>query len=102
MRVFETVSLLANKHRRGRKISKDVSHPGVSKSVMTPEIIDRRVKVPYLERAIDISTERVHNILRNKLNIKKSCKVGDAFAEANSNANVSRLFASVYEKTRGF
>ncbi|EZA55747.1 Histone-lysine N-methyltransferase SETMAR, partial [Ooceraea biroi] len=79
---YETVRLWVNEFKRGRTSIEDAPRPGARKTAVTPEIIDkvhdmvladRRVKVRKLTEAMGISTERVHFILHNELDMKKLC-----------------------------
>lgn len=47
--------------------------PEIMKKIRTIIIKDHRVKVCEIQEAVSISTERVHNILHQKLHTKKIC-----------------------------
>src|ERR1700712_1634247 len=66
--------------RCGQMTTEDAERPGPSFTVTTEEIVtkvhdivlhDRRVKVREIAEAVGISTERVHNILHQHLEMKK-------------------------------
>ncbi|GBP28367.1 Histone-lysine N-methyltransferase SETMAR [Eumeta japonica] len=66
--------------RCGRTSTSDAERSGRSKEVITPEIVDkihemilddRRMKVRELVHAVGISTERVHHILHEYLDMRK-------------------------------
>lgn len=77
---FTTVHKWAKEFRQGRTSLEDDPRSGRPKSSSTPEIVqkiheavlqDRRLKVSDIANRMDISTERVHFILRNELDMKK-------------------------------
>ncbi|GBP58922.1 Histone-lysine N-methyltransferase SETMAR [Eumeta japonica] len=78
-----TASFIRNflpEFRCGRTSTSDAERSGRPKEVITPEIVDkihemilddRRMKVRELAHAVGISTERVHHILHEYLDIRK-------------------------------
>lgn len=67
--------------KRGRTCVQDEAHPGRPKSVTTPEMVvkvhdmvltDRRLKLSETADTTGISKDRVHHILSEELNMKKS------------------------------
>jgi [histone H3]-lysine36 N-dimethyltransferase SETMAR len=79
---FKTIYYWINEFKHGRTSTKDEARPGRPSDVTNPEMIskihgivleDRRVKVREIAETVGISTERVHNILHQKLEMKKLC-----------------------------
>lgn len=79
---LKTIYFWINEFKRGRTSTKDEAHPGRPVEVTTPEMIekihgivmeDRRMKVREIAEIVGISVDRVHNILHEKLQMKKLC-----------------------------
>ena len=60
-----------DEHRSGRP--SDVTTPEMIKKVLRLVTDDRKLKVREIAKMVNISTERVHNILHNCLNMRKLC-----------------------------
>lgn len=78
---YDTVKNWVAEFKRGRTCVQDEAHPGRPKSVTTPEMVvkvhdmvlaDRRLKLSEIADTTGISKERIHHILREELNMKKS------------------------------
>jgi hypothetical protein len=77
---MRTVCKLFQNFRSGRMRTNDAEHSGCLVEATIPEIFDkihdmvmddRRVKVRGIASAVGISSERVHNILHQHLNMRK-------------------------------
>ncbi|XP_036336279.1 histone-lysine N-methyltransferase SETMAR-like [Rhagoletis pomonella] len=75
-----TVYNWVNEFKRGRISTKDEPRSGRPKEVTTPETVekvykivtqDRRIKLREIADIVNISYERVHNIIHNELGMKK-------------------------------
>jgi len=80
--LMKTVYFWINEFKRGRTCTEDEARSGRPVEVTTLDIVekihgmimeDRRMKVREIAEAVGISTERVHNILHEKLHVKKLC-----------------------------
>lgn len=79
---FKTVHKWIEEFKRGRTSCEDAARSGRPNEVTTEEMIekvhkivlaDRRLKVRELAELVDISSERVHNILHQHLDMNKLC-----------------------------
>ncbi|XP_049521685.1 histone-lysine N-methyltransferase SETMAR-like [Dermacentor silvarum] len=79
---LKTIYYWINEFKRGRTSTQDEARPGRPVEVTTPEMVlkihgivmeDRRVKVREIADIVGISAERIHNILHEKLQMKKVC-----------------------------
>ncbi|XP_012063671.1 PREDICTED: histone-lysine N-methyltransferase SETMAR-like [Atta cephalotes] len=77
---LKTIYFRINEFKRGRTCTEDEAHSGRSVEITTLDIVkkihgmimeNRRMKVREIAEAVGISTERVHNILHEKLHVKK-------------------------------
>ena len=79
---LKTIYFWINEFKRGRTRTEDEARSGRPVEVTTPEMIakihrivmdDRRMKVRDIAEIVGISVDRVHNILHEKLEMKKLC-----------------------------
>ena len=79
---LKTVHFWINEFKRGRMSTKDETGPGRPVEVTAPKMIaeihrivmeDHGIKVREIAEMIEISVGAVHNILHEKLEIKKMC-----------------------------